>query len=474
MAGSSRYPLRVRGITPPVACGTLILVRRVTMIKYSSARVCQYRHTMTGYQWGRYRRISDDRREGAGLGVKRQGGDIDTHIARADPAGVLVDNYTDNDLGAYKSKARPDYDRMCDDIRSGRINAICAWHNDRFHRPDLRELEDFIDLIEQHKVHVETVRTGPMDLSTPSGRFMARQLGIVARYESEHRSERLQAKHVELAIAGKSVGGGFRPYGYLREFDREERPHKIVREVIIPEEAEIIRECARRVLGGEGLRGVCTDLNERGIPTSAGGQWSTASLAIMLASARIAGYREHRPKAEHQTKRVHIGEITGKAMWPGIISLEDHKRLREILTSPSRRTSRGPTGRYLCSGGVLVCSRCTKNMTGKSRTDRPTMPSMYICDGQPGRKGCGHMYIAARPVDEVVTGWVATYLPGPAFQAALRRGGGPDESLLRDEITAAEHRREELAGDYASGTITRVEWLAARQVTGKRIERARR
>jgi site-specific DNA recombinase len=50
-----------------------------------------------------------------------------------------------------------------------------------------------------------------LDLSTPSGRMVARQLGAVARYESEHKSERQRRKHQELAEASKSSGGGARP-----------------------------------------------------------------------------------------------------------------------------------------------------------------------------------------------------------------------------------------------------------------------
>jgi hypothetical protein len=48
--------------------------------------VCQYRH-LTGLLWGIYVRISDDRREGAGLGVKRQEKGIRAMIPRIDPGG---------------------------------------------------------------------------------------------------------------------------------------------------------------------------------------------------------------------------------------------------------------------------------------------------------------------------------------------------------------------------------------------------
>ena len=90
---------------------------------------------------------------------------------------------------------------------------MVAWHSDRLHRSPV-ELETFISTVEAAGIDVETARAGVLDLSTPSGRMVARQLGAVARYESEHKAERQRRKHQELAEAGKSSGGGTRPFGY--------------------------------------------------------------------------------------------------------------------------------------------------------------------------------------------------------------------------------------------------------------------
>lgn len=429
---------------------------------------------MPGFQWGIVARISDDRRVGAGLGVKRQVGDCRAHIAQIDPAGTIVDVYPDNDTSAYNSrKPRPEYTRALGDITAGRINAVCAWHNDRLHRPDLIELEHFIKLIEEHGTRIATVRAGEIDMSTASGRFMARQLGIVARLESEHKAERIIAKHRELAAAGKSTGGGHRPYGYVRIFDRPERPHRIVREEVVPEEAEIIREAARRVLGGEGLLTVAKELRARGELTSAGKQWSTSSLARMLASARIAGMREHRPRARSSTRRVRTGTITAKGEWPAIITEAESAALRKLLTDTGRRTSPGPNGRYLCSGGVLVCGRCGTNMTGRPRSSG-NGKFLYICDSHPGRPGCGHMNIDGQGTDQVVIAWAAGALGTPGTREALMRPPDqPDEASLLEEIARAEQTRKELAEDIGNERITREEWLIAREAVTARIESAR-
>lgn len=418
---------------------------------------------------GIYARISEiveDREVGVGVGnQERQSRALCDRVSWD-----VIDVYIDDDTSAYSGKPRPDYNRMVGDIKSGRINAIAALHPDRLMRPDLRDLEDFIDLINAHDTAVHTVQAGDYDLSTASGRLMARQLGIIARYESEHRAERLVVKHAQLAADGAVTGGGYRPYGYERIYDRPERPHRIVTERIVPEEAAIIRECARRVLAGEALAAVCRDLNARGIPTSTGARWSNTTLARLLASARIAGAREHRPRSRAETRRPYIGEITKRNAWPAIISEEDSARLRSLLADPSRRKRPGPKGNNLLTR-VLVCGRCKQSMNCRGHGQKDPRRA-YYCDGQPGRNGCGKISIDAASADATVAEWVADALSSPGFRAALVRRDGPDDTTVLAAIADAERELEELATDMGRGLISRREWMAARAPIQARLDEA--
>jgi site-specific DNA recombinase len=85
----------------------------------------------------------------------------------------------------------PAYERLLADIEAGRIDAVIAWHPDRLHLSPV-ELEVFIDLVERSGVRVETAQAGRVDLATPAGRMNALMLGTVARYESEHKSDRIR------------------------------------------------------------------------------------------------------------------------------------------------------------------------------------------------------------------------------------------------------------------------------------------
>lgn len=334
---------------------------------------------------GIYVRISDDK-EGAGLGVTRQEQDC---RALADRLGWwVVDVYPDNDISAYdRRKTRPEYRRMLDDIRTGRIQAVATWHTDRLHRQP-RELEDFIDLLDEHAISVHAVRGGLLDLSTASGRLMARQFGNIARFESEHKSERIQRKVLELVREGKVSNGGYRPYGYRRIYQGEGPRRKILREEIEPCEADNIRGWVRRVLEGEALRKIVIDANERGIRTSTGGKWSMQGMRYLLISGRIAGWKEHKRK------------VVGPAVWPAIISAGQHEELRRMLDNRNRFSGGARGVRVHELTGLVFCGRggCGARLTAGKRSNGS---KKYFCppaeDG-----GCCRLVIKGDALEEMI------------------------------------------------------------------------
>ena len=159
-----------------------------------------------------YVRISQDR-TGAGLGVERQADDCQ-QLCEA-KSWKVVEVYVDNDVSAFSGKRRPEWERLLADIAAGEIDAVVGWHVDRLTRSP-RELEDVIDLAERHGLELATV-TGDIDLGTVSGRTFARMLGVMARNESEHKSERQRRANEQSAAAGKVHGGGMRPFGYAQD-----------------------------------------------------------------------------------------------------------------------------------------------------------------------------------------------------------------------------------------------------------------
>lgn len=379
-----------------------------------------------------YVRISQDK-EGAGLGVARQEGDCRRQVCQPrgwDDATV----YVDNDLSAYSGKRRPEYERMLNDARDGKLDAIVAWHTDRLHRSP-SELETFIEVVESRAITIETVRAGLLDLATPSGRLVARQLGAVARYESEHKADRQRLKHAELAQAGKVGGGGHRPFGY--------QPDRVT---ILEAEAIVLRDLVERLLAGESLVGLCVSLNERGVTTTTGRAWQPTPLRRLLASPRICGLRQHQ------------GKIVGDAQWEAIITPEQGARARALLNDPARMTRRAPRSYPL--KGLLRCGLCRQPLVGRPRDDGARR---YICAKPPRFAGCGKILALAEPLELYALEAMLEALDTPRLAVAIRgRQRADDTNGWQAKIDEFNGRLEELAKAYAAGAIGMREWLAAR------------
>lgn len=391
---------------------------------------------------GIYARISSDR-EGDNLAISRQLADCEQLAERR--GWRITERYVDSDVSAYSGRRRPEYLRMLDDIESGVVAAVVVYHADRLHRHP-RELEDFIDLCQRTKTKIATV-SGDLDLSTHEGQLLARITGAVARKESDDKSRRIQRKHEELAAAGRPSGGGTRPYGY--EADKR---------TIRPGEAEVIRDCARRVLAGDSLRSICVDLNGRGVSTVTGKQWTSQTLRRMLMAPRISGQREHR------------GEIVAKADWPAIITPRQTQQLQAKLRDPARRTNRA-SRRYLLTQ-LLRCSHCRAMLVARPRDDGKRR---YVCASGPGFVGCGKTTVIADPVEQFIAQAVLHRLETPRLREARKRT--PDDAKdgqWQAEIERRQAQLDDLAAMWAEGEITRGEWMRARTPIEKHLSTAKK
>lgn len=374
---------------------------------------------------GIYCRISRDK-TGAGLGVDRQESDCRAMTERLgwDVAKV----YVDNDISAYSGKVRPRYEELLTDLESGKITGVVTWHPDRLHRSPT-ELERYIALAEQQGIETHSVQTGHWDLSTPAGRMNARNIGNFARYESEHKSERIKRARQQSAKRGEWHGGrrcfGWEPDGMT---PRES-------------EAKILRSAADSIIAGVSLRQIVSELNKSGVPTTTGGKpWESTKLRAAILAPRNAGLSAHK------------GEIVGKAKWPAIIDESKWTAVRAILTDPGRRTNgRGGSVRWLGSG-LYICGVCGSNDVRMSIVEGRRR---YRCRNRVKGDPKPHVGRDASMLDAYVEGLIVARLSEPdAAVVFADPGGGVDVGALHVESRALSERLDSLAGMFAEGAIT--------------------
>ncbi|GIN05594.1 serine recombinase [Planomonospora venezuelensis] len=355
--------------------------------------------TPNGKRAAIYVRISKDK-AGAGLGVQRQEKDCRSLAKRLSL--TVTGTYTDNDLSAYSGKPRPEYLRMLGDIKAGKIDAVLVWHTDRLHR-STRELEDFIDIAKNVPTHA--VQAGHVDLSTPSGRAVAKTLGAWAQHEVELKSERQKAKNLQLAEAGLPKGGA-RPFGY-------EQDGMTLRD----DEADVVREATERVIAGDSLASIIRDLNERGVVSTRGNQWRYSNLRELVLRPRNAGLVVYR------------GEVVGKSQWPAIVSESDLRAVERILSDPARRTTTGNARKHLLSG-LAKCGECGSGMKPGAVKARGSHYMVYRC----------HAYRSIPKVDEYVSRLTLMVLSDLRIRRALMKATNVDTSKLEAERNRANEK----------------------------------
>lgn len=373
-----------------------------------------------------YARISSDK-SGLGLGVQRQ--QEDCQRLAADKGWLVTATYVENDVSAFSGKHRPEYEALLHAIEAGEVDVVIAWSHDRLHRRPT-ELEHYLDICERGKVDTYTVKAGHLDLTTPSGRAVARTLAAWASYETETSTARVKAAKAQQAQSG-GWSGGQRPWGYEPACVAIRQP-----------EADLYIEAVDRVISGWSFNRVAIDWNERGITTQHGKTWNSLKLRNLLLHKRYAGIREH-------------NGTDYPATWPAVITVEKYEALQAaIARHRSEHKQHGPVRRNLLTGYVF-CGRCDGRMSSGQRGD-----------GEP-RYVCTHCYRILRmvaPVDLLVKESILYRLDTPDLGKLLGKGE-KDDTRLKELLLERNKRRQrlnELTDDYMAGLFTKTELTRAK------------
>lgn len=402
-----------------------------------------------------YCRISEDPR-GSKLGVERQ--EVDCRRLIETKGWTVADVYVDNDVSATTGRHRPAYARMLDDIKAGIIDAVVVWDQDRLVRHP-KELEHFFEVCDAAGVTRLASVGGDVDLATGEGILVARIKGAVAAEEVRKLRARITRKARELAEAGKSSGGGTRPFGYEADF-------RTVRE----SEAALIREAVDRILAGDAVRGLLTDWTRRGVQTVQGGPWHPNTIRRLLISWRIAGVRAVNVHATDG------GTPVTTAEWPAIVSREKLEAVRAILLDPARNKVGDRARRYPLRG-YLRCGLCGATLVSRPRGDGARR---YLCAKGPGYVGCNRIGVLAEPLERMVRDDVIERLAAGGLRAALDAADDGRHGDAVAELAEIEDALDRLAvAFFADRRIGASEYWAAharldeqRNAARRRVEQA--
>jgi DNA invertase Pin-like site-specific DNA recombinase len=393
-----------------------------------------------------YCRQSKDREEG----IADQAAKC-TALVRARGWDLVHVPFTDNDVSATSGKRRPGYERAMQMVRSNQVDVLVVSVMDRLYRKVV-ELEHIIPLMESTSTKVAAVG-GEYDLSTDTGRLVARILASVAQGEVETKARRQRDANVLAATAGKRWKSSQRPFGWSADDYT----------VPVEDEARAIAEGCRMVLAGGTVSGVVRTWVRMGVrPAQAPfgpltrnltrNPWTRQSVLAILRNPAIAGMRRYR------------GEIVSTGGWTGIVTPEVFSAVQSILSDPSRKTSKGVRSLL---GGIAKCT-CGHPVV---RTNSSKGHQVYKCSaGLQRDRSVPHVSIKASMVDAFITEVIISRMSKADAVTLLAADSPVDLQALRDEASAIRSNVDTLAADMALGIIPRRAYLAAAEKASKRLE----
>jgi DNA invertase Pin-like site-specific DNA recombinase len=354
--------------------------------------------------------------------------------------------------GRYELRTvRPKLRHALDLLATGQKDGFLVLDLDRAFR-DPRDLEDLIDVVEEHGIPVESV-TGSLKLDNDGNITMARVLTAMTNKASRDTARRVSMARERQAKAGE-FGGGRRPYG----FDDDGI-------TVRPDEAKIVLDCSVRVVQaaeadeasekGASLRQLATELRDKRVPTVTGAEWSAEALRDILLRPRNAGFM------------VFQEEEIGTAPWKPLVPLDTFRAVQRILTDPNRRTGPGAAPKYLGTT-LFKCGICTDEAFTKPVGTEVTL------GGRAPRYKCkkeAHLTRSVEHVDRLVIATVLNRL-ARADAVELLRPAGPqiDAPALRAEAAAIRENLNDMAGDQILGKVSKAQLHAATAIGQKRID----
>lgn len=424
-----------------------------------------------------YCRLSP-RPDGSYEGVESQEQWGREYAARMWP-GIPVQVFADAGISAANGDYRPGFEALRAAIDRGDVAYLWAVEQYRLIRTEVGWFAFAAQLDAAGIKVVHTNRDGIVRI----GDEVAGIKAVLGAAEVRRIKQRTNDRLAALAAGGRPSGAT--TFGYRRGLD--DKGGKTL--FIVPEEADIIRDAAHRILAGWGLERIAADLRARGLhgplrtkvrdengnpvlddrgnPITRPSRITAQSVRSMITNPVVAGFR------------VYNGRFF-KGVWEAILSEDTWHAVRDKLAapravqcinggtySPSKALKTRAPRRYLLTAGISQCGECNYRLVAGNKKFRNEARPYYVCHPKTGGRACVAM--AADLFENYVIEKMFEKLDNPEFLAAFDTDSHAQErERITEAIRRVESRRRALATAWGSDEMTDEEWQAARQALGAR------
>lgn len=235
--------------------------------------------------------------------------------------GDITEVFTDPGISA-KDMNRPSLQRMLTKVRAGEINLVLVTELSRLTR-STKDFSLLWEFMNDHGCKFLSLRDN-FDSTTPAGEMIMFTLANFAQFERKQTAERISNSFVARSKRGL-WNGGVLPLGY--DVDKTRNGHL----VIVPDEAEIVRDVYSTFLKEETLARTAKSLNDRNIilPRKMRNGGSVRSKVFKIDNTHaILKNKAYIGIKVYQTKD---GVKESKAVWENIIDPVQFDRVQKLL-----------------------------------------------------------------------------------------------------------------------------------------------
>ena len=365
----------------------------------------------------------------------------------ANDYGYTITEWYCDEAKSGRTADRPEFQRMMDDVKNGKIQYLIVHKLDRFSR-NVCDYAENKYMLDEHNCVFKSVVERIDD--SPAGKFMSNIFVAISEHYSDNLATEVMKGLRENAFKGWWTGG-VPPLGY----DVVDK-----RLTVNEEEAKAVRLIYEMSADGYGYGQIIDRLNLLGYKTKRGQPFGKNSLhdlirnekykGVYVFNLRAAKKGRNRKRNNHAYKREEeIIRIPGGC--PAIVSEDLWNRANSTLrvTGKYKTNAKQP---YLLSG-LLVCGECGAKMHGNLRkTSSGNQYTTYRCNVKKNQRTCHSKEIHAAPLDKFVLDMVfknyftEERLPVIAEQVnrQMRENILNDETLVKvkEELQTKIHTRD--------------------------------
>ena len=388
--------------------------------------------------------------------------------------------YADPGITGTRAEKRPDFMRMIEDCRAGKINKILVKSISRFARNTVDALNYIRELKELGiSIYFENEN---IDTMTPGGEVLITILAAMAEQESRTMSTNIKWTYQKKFKNGEVILNTGLMLGYSKAGRKDEDGREIYE--INEAEAAIVRRIYREYLAGATITRIARELEADGIPTKLGKKrWQYSVIHSILTNEKYTGDailgKTFKPDVLSKYRQKNNGQapmyyaegthpaIIDKDMFE-MVKVEMQRRKDEKVTAVgnSKYTSKYPFS------GLLVCGECGHKLRRHvRRVGSGIMVPAWGCSNRisNGRAKCDSHHVNEDTLQHTYTAAIRDMIEdAEEIMAAVKDSAGlvmePENKAALDrveqeiidlqnavlELHKAKQQRSVTAADYAA------------------------